>query len=322
MINIKSIWDAQKPTRDIIIKTRINEVSHLKCFAATNSITGGHLFILNISKNVEMPNFKNFKFKGVKIFTIELDDIYELTIYLLENDLKDIFSLFIENIIGDIMGILTEKEILNKVLNVISKWKKLFDKINFQGLSITQQKGLVGELLFINFLIDKNISISKVLTSWTGPNYDNRDFLFGSVGVEIKFTSSKLPKLQITSERQLDTQSLTELFLILYSTEEVKDNGFSLNSMVHQIRKKLESNDDSLKFFNEQLLLIGYLDEENENYNQLYSLRKMYFYSITHEFPKITSNQLSLGIYNVSYNIELSAVETFLIDSTILLNKI
>ena len=108
MVNIKSIWETQKPTGDIIIKTRIEDIPHLNCYAATNHITGQHLYIMSVSKNVEIPELKNYRFKGVEIFPVETDDFRELNIYLLDNDLKDIFSLFIQNILEDIAESVTE----------------------------------------------------------------------------------------------------------------------------------------------------------------------------------------------------------------------
>lgn len=314
MVNIKSIWETQKPTGDIIIKTKIEDIPHLNCFAATNHITGQHLYIMSVSKHVEIPELKNFKFKGVEIFTIDTDHSFELNIYLLDNDLKDIFSLFIQNILEDIAESVTENEALIKTLNVISKWKKLFDKINFNGLSIEQQKGLIGELLFINQLLDNKKSSASILNAWTGPDFEDKDFVFGAVGIEIKLTSSKYPKLKITNERQLDNQNLNDLFLILYTTEDSKENGFTLNSLIQETQQKLALNIDELKFFNERLMLLGYLEEHQEHYNKMYSLKKIYNYLVSKEFPKIVKNQLPLGIYNTSYYIELSAVEEFSTD--------
>jgi hypothetical protein len=255
MVNIKTIWEAQKPTGDIIIKTKIEDISHLNCYAATNHITGQHLFIMSVSKNVQIPELRNYHFKGVEIFLIETENKVELNIYLLDNDLKDIFSLFIQNILEDIVNSITESEALTTTLNVISKWKKLFDKINFNGLSNEQQKGLIGELLFLNALLDNQKSTATVLNGWTGPDSEDKDFVFGSVGIEIKLTSLKYPKIKITNEGQLDSQNLSELFMFLYAVEEVKENGFSLNSLVKQTRQKISSNLDELKFFNERLLL-------------------------------------------------------------------
>ena len=314
MVNIKSIWETQKPTGDIIIKTKIEDISHLNCYAATNHITGQHLFIMSVSKNVEIPELKNYRFKGVEIFPIETGDFCELNIYLVDNDLKDIFSLFIQNILEDIAESVTENEAVTKTLNVISKWKKLFDKINFNGLSLEQQKGLIGELVFINYLLDHRKLSIRILNAWTGPAFEDKDFVFAGIRIEIKLTSSKYPKIKITNEGQLDTQNLTELFLILYTVEDVKENGFTLNSLIEQTQQKLSANIDELKFFNERLMLLGYLEEDKEHYNKMYSLKKTYSYSVSEEFPKIIKSHLPIGVYNTSYFIELSAVENFTVE--------
>lgn len=322
MVSIKSIWESQKPTGDIIIKTRIDDIPHLNCFAATNHITGQHLYIMSVAKSVEIPELKNYRFKGVEIFPVELDNTFELNVYLLDNDLKDIFSLFIQNILEDITESVTENEALTTTLNVISKWKKLFDKINFNGLSIEQQKGLIGELLFFNYLSDNQKSSASVMNAWTGADFEDKDFVFGSVGIEIKLTSSKYPKIKITNERQLDAQNLSELFLILYTTEEVKENGFSLNSLIEQTRQKVSANLDELKFFNERLLLLGYFEDDREHYNKMYSLKKTFSFVVAPDFPKIIKNQLPLGVYNTSYFIELSAAEKFITETEEIIQKI
>lgn len=322
MVNIKSLWESQKPTGDTIIKTRIEDIKHLNCYAATNHITGQHLYIMSVSKNVEIPELKNYRFKGVLIFPTEIDDFCELNIYLLDNDLKNIFSLFIQNILEDIIGSITENEAVTKTLNVISKWKKLFDKINFNGLSIEQQKGLIGELLFINFLLDNRKPSAIILEAWTGPDFEDKDFTFGGIGIEVKFTSSKYPKIKITNEGQLDAQNLNDLFLILYSAEDVKENGFTLNSLIAQTQQKLSANIDDLKFFNERLLLLGYFEDDKDHYNKMYSLKTIHSYQVLKEFPKIIKSQLPLGVFNTSYFIELSAVENFAVEMKYIIQSI
>lgn len=321
MINIKSLWENQKPTGDIIIKTRIDEIPHLNCFAATNHITGQHLYIMSVSKVVAIPELKNYHFKGVQIFTIEAGSYIELNIYLLDNDLKDIFSLFIQNILEDIQKSVSENEALTTTLNVVSKWKKLFDKINFNGLSLEQQKGLIGELLFFNYALNNDKSSGSVLNAWTGPEFEAKDFTFGSFGIEIKFTSAKQARIKVSNERQLDAENLSELFLVLYSTEQVKENGFSLNSLVEQTRLKI-STEEERNVFNGKLQLIGYYDDDRDYYVKMYSLKKTFAFVVPSEFPKIIKKHLPLGIYDASYSIEISAVESFIIEPENILFKI
>lgn len=322
MINIKSIWENHKPTGDIIIKTRIDEIPHLNCFAATNHITGQHLYIMSVSKNVAIPELKNYRFKGVEIYTLPFEDKIELYIYLLDIELKDIFSLFIQNILEDIEPSVTESEAITTTLNVVSKWKKLFDKINFNGLTLEQQKGLIGELLFLNYLLNYEKTSVNAVNAWTGAerDFEAKDFTLGSVGIEIKFTSSKQPRIKVSNERQLDAESLNELFLVLYSTEAVKDNGISLNSIVEQTRKNI-STEEERNLFNGKLQLYGYFDEDREHYGKMYSLKKTFAFNVTSEFPKIVKSDLPLGIYDTSYSIEISAVENFIVEFETILEK-
>lgn len=322
MVSIKSIWESHVPTDEIIIKTQLEHVKPFKCFAATNHITGNHLYIFETSKNAKFPEFKNFKFKGLFIEIFEFEDAKELHIYLLDNQLKDIFSLFIENIVEEISKSVTENEALVETSNVVLKWKKLFDKINFQGLTIERQKGLIGELLLFNSLLDEEYSIDALLESWTGPDFNDKDFRFGSFGIEVKLTSSKVPKVKISSERQLDNENLTKLYLVLYVVEEVKDKGFSLNSIIEQIRNKINNNQNALKFFNERLLLVGYFDEDFENYKRQYAFRKRNFYEVSNDFPRLIASDLPIGLFDAKYNIELSAIEQFLVSNESILELI
>lgn len=325
MIDIKSIWENHKPTGDIIIKTRIDDIQHLNCYAATNHITGQHLYIMSVSENLIIPELINYRFKGVEIYTlpIEAENRIEFYIYLLDNDLKGIFSLFIQNILEDVQKSVTEKEALTTTLNVISKWKRLFDKINFNGLSLEEQKGLMGELLFLNYILDIEKTSGNALNYWTGAEreFEAKDFTLGSVGVEIKFTSSKQPRIKVSNERQLDAENLSEMFLVLYSTEAVKENGFSLNSLIEQTRTKITTEDER-NFFNGKLQLNGYFDEDIEHYGRMYSLKNIFPFEVTSEFPKIIKSQLPLGIYETSYSIEISAVENFIVEIENILAKI
>lgn len=322
MVNIKSIWDSQKPDGSLIIKTRIDEVNQFKCFAATNHITGNHIYIMEIAQSTLVPEFKNFKFKGLRIEVLDYSTYKEFNIYLLDNQLKDVFSLFIEDIIDSTLVSTTENEALVNTSNVVLKWKKLFDKINFQGLTTERQKGLIGELLLFNSLLYEEYPIDALLESWTGPDFNDKDYRFGSFGIEVKLTSSKVPKVKISSERQLDSENLTKLYLVLYVVEEVKDKGFSLNSIIEQIRIKINNNQNALKFFNERLLLVGYFDEDFESYIRQYAFRKRNFYEVTSNFPRLVASDLPIGLHDTKYNIELSAIEQFLVNNESILELI
>ncbi|MFL0353161.1 PD-(D/E)XK motif protein [Xanthomarina sp. GH4-25] len=323
MLDLKSIWALQKPSKEeLIIKTRIDTLPQFNCFAATNHLTGNHLYIMELSNHTIIPEFKNSNFKGVRIDVFDLNESKELNVYLIDNELKDIFSLFIENIIEEITNVPTENEAVTITSNVIQKWRKLFDKLNTQGLTIEQQKGLLGELLFLNELIESGFNPDYLLNCWTGPNYEDKDFTLGATCFEIKFTTSKLPRIKITSERQLDISNIENLFLNTYTSENLKENGISLNLIIDNIRVKLSNNTAALKYFNEKLESAEYFDEDRDNYNSQYGVKSRSLYEVNDLFPKLTIDNLPQGIYNTSYYIENSAVEDYKVDYESIINEL
>lgn len=316
MIDVKEIWNNHKPTGDMIVKTKINEIKHFECFLATNHHLGNHFFILKIINGVPIPELSKYKLKSILVYSIENENTTELAIFLLDNQLKDVFSIFIQDILENISHCTTEKEAVYILLNVVSKWKKMFEKVNPEGLTLEQQKGLIGELLFFNYLLDNNVEISKAIDYWTSVEQDfqAKDFTINEIGVEIKFTTSKQPKLKISNERQLDKKPFEHLFVVLYIAKSVKSEGISLNSIIEKTRNRIQL-EELLVLFNNKLLLSGYFNKDKENYNKMFTIENIEMFEINEEFPKITKESLCNGVFDVSYSIEISTIEKFKIDS-------
>ena len=181
---------------------------------------------------------------------------------------------------------------------------------------------MLGELLFINELIDNNLNPDYILNCWTGPDFEDKDFTFGTTCFEIKFTTSKIPRIKITSERQLDTTNIDKLFLNCFTCESLKEKGVSLNSVVDTIREKINQNTATLKYFNERLESADYLEEHTENYNAQYGVKTRSVYEVGDSFPKLTNSNLPSGVYDTSYFIENSAIEVFKVDYDKTINEL
>jgi len=75
-----------------------------------------------------------------------------------------------------------------------------------------EQKGLIGELIFLELLM-KEIGIKNSLESWKGQDKLSKDFLLSSVGIEVKAKQGGLKgEVQISSEDQLSMDGLSKLF--------------------------------------------------------------------------------------------------------------
>jgi len=314
MTDIAKLWSQHLPTEKyLIVKTQIEELSHFSCFAATNHKTGKHSYIMELNKEVEVPDYKTLNFQGVRVQLFELEEVNELHVFLMDSDLKGIFSKFINNIIEDISIVPTQKEALLVTFNVIQKWKKLFDKLTSEGLSLEQQKGLIGELLVIKEFCDSKHNVESIILGWLGPEGHDKDFLISDKAIEAKFTTSKLPRIRITSEHQLDFSNLSNLFLSQFQAEKAKE-GISLNLLVDFLRESLSNTISLLDVFNQKLVQAGYLEKHTSNYETLYSIKKWNLYHVQGDFPKIQQQDLPKGIYNTSYFIERSAINDYEID--------
>ena len=91
--------------------------------------------------------------------------------------------------------------------------------------------------------------------------------------------------------------------------------------MIEQSLQKINIEEERI-IFNAKLQLNGYLDEHKEHYGKMYSLKKIFVFSVNSLFPKIIKNQLPLGIYDTSYSIEISAVENFIVEIEEILTNI
>mgnify|MGYP000170613329 CR=1 FL=1 len=72
-------------------------------------------------------------------------------------ELTDIFIVFIEDIINSLLDINNSENALIIISKRINYWKKLFGKFSTNLLTPQQQRGLFGELYFLNkLLLEKN----------------------------------------------------------------------------------------------------------------------------------------------------------------------
>ncbi len=316
-MNVEQIWAEQIESTERYIETPIYELNELKCCLVTNNILSENYFLVSCPT----PFLKIFKdrellSKGVRVFHIDKGEQGDLLLYLQNPELKDIFILFIQNVINGISGKTAEVEVIKEIFAIIERWKKLFEKFSQNRLSREMEKGLIGELFFIYLSLEKNVNERVVIESWDGPTFNDKDFLFPSGDViEIKLTEAKNPVLKITSERQLDSTNYQRLFVVLFAVEPNTHGDLSLVKLIEAIRNKLESPEVRM-IFNGKLAEIGYLDHDREQYKLIYSIKNTWYFNATSDqFPKIVNNQVAAGIFNISYSIDMLALKDYIIQT-------
>ena len=267
------------------------------------------------------------KFKDIKIETLpdERDNTKKfLLILLLNKQHKDIFSTLCEDLIYGVSEVSTEQTLVEKLLERLAKWQSLFEKVGKQGLSDEAQRGLYGEIYFLRFFLSNVSDKNYCVKSWLGPEKSIQDFQYSNWAVEVKTThGNNHQKIHITSERQLDDSIIEKIFLFHLSLDVRVGNGESLNILIDEVSELLNENTMASNLFKLKLLESGYYDIHKPLYDERgYTIRQENLYRVSGNFPRITENQIPIGVGDVRYSIVLSESEEWRINQETLLKEI
>ena len=190
-------------------------------------------------------------------------------------------------------------------------WQKLLQRAEDSVLSKSAQKGLIGELFYLQDMI-KRFGTEKALLSWTGPNGGDQDFVLDDFWTEVKTTSAASDTVTISSLEQLN-QAIPGT-LTVYKLEETTpgENSISLTKKANEIRNVLNS--DALNFdrFEIKLLMYGYKRSDEDKYNELqFRFISRNDYDVKKDFPRLTRKNVPHEIIKCSYTFSLAALEPF-----------
>jgi hypothetical protein len=126
--------------------------------------------------------------------------------------------------------------------------------------------------------------------------------------VEVKTThGNNHQKVHISSERQLDTTNLDDLFLYHISLEQMQNSGETLNDIVDSVIAILETDALAANKFKSKIYEVGYFELQRSLYDgKGYFIRQDVFYKVENDFPRIQENEIRVGVGDVKYSIILS----------------
>lgn len=270
---------------------------------------------LNRDIVVNLSNYANLKDIGLNVIQDIGAPDRKILIFTLLNPLhKDIFSVLAEDLINEIKDITEEAKLARILLNRFEKWKSLFDRISPRGLSPEACRGLFGELFFIRkLLLKKSRSYYEIIRSWQGPESGIRDFESGDWGVEVKTThGNNHQKVQISSERQLDTSHVESLYLYHLSLESRVRSGETLIRLVDAVSEILKSDFAALRQFQSKLLYAGLFPAHYPGYEDTgYLIRQETWFKIENDFPRIEEKDIREGVGDVKYSVVLTGCARF-----------
>lgn len=281
------------------------------CFVAMRMPEKVKSIAFRLSKiNVDVSVLKDLKDITTEILPDETQpDKMLLLISLADNSLSSIFAVLCEDLFNSVSDVREEKELVKSLQNRFLKWKELFELAKSTGLSPEKQIGLFGELFLLKKLLVETGNFAECLNFWVGPDTGIRDFEKNNNAIEVKTTQThNHQKIRISSERQLDTTLLENLFLFHLSLEKRNGNENSLNKIVSELFSIIGDNKLLSNVLNRKLISVGYFKHHESCYENIsYLIRGEDFYKVTEHFPRIEEKDLMKGVGDVKYSIVFTA---------------
>lgn len=321
--NIKDVWNKLESSRHLgEARFKLVDYEPLNCYLSILESTNTRCFELQID-STSLKTFEK-KFKGVEIYLVTLkSNRKSLIIYLLDSDLSEIFTLFIEDLLSNIRGIIEVNVAFQQIQNQFGKWGKLFAQIKGELLSKERQRGLYGELTFLKTLLNRSSDKEDVVKSWTGPSGSNQDFSNELSAVEVKTSKATKPTVNIASELQLDWSILDSLFLYVFHIDELSNGNDTLMKLIEEIKEKISNENNIVRLFEDKLHQVGIPVGDEKLYDDFgFIIRSQRAYKVQNGFPALINDFINNdAIHSIKYQIELAACQSYEVNQEDVIRK-
>jgi putative PD-(D/E)XK family protein DUF4420 len=199
---------------------------------------------------------------------------------------------------------------LSKAIQRTRRWHHLLRGGKKAGLSVDEQRGLVGELAVLRELIS-GLGPETAIEAWKGPTGASKDFEFIGTCVEVKTRRvAARPFVSISSAEQLADVEGCRLFLRIANVSSAfSPGGQSLHDHVNETAHLFS---DTVRAFDtwEQAIYDSGYDPENDYGDRRWQLGNFSTYEVKDNFPRI-SLPLAFGIDSVKYALSIEACANF-----------
>src|SRR5690606_277623 len=142
-------------------------------------------FIIHVPKEVAplpeaLPQSRGFLFDVLIAGDEERTEDLSIILSAARPDYHEVFAAICDDLFTKIDGQTGTREVVKTFLNRVRLWQLFFEKQAGAGLSDEAQKGLFGELYFLQRLVLPRLPEKDALHCWMGGADRQHDFQFGS----------------------------------------------------------------------------------------------------------------------------------------------
>lgn len=250
---------------------------------------------------------------GFQVTRVDLPNIAGCTLALVRHPVgaADLFADMVADAISAVraVGAAGPKLAMTMFLRRVRAWQEFMRK-GIAHLSVEEEIGLFGELVFLESLIANDLRPLVAMEAWDGPSRGAHDFVLGTGAVEVKSSLAQNRFLAtISSLEQLDDTLRKPLFISKQRLIQTAA-GRTLAEMALFIDANLNVDPEAQEMFRDKLLAAGYLSIHEKEYQRRFEVSSSFIVQIDENFPRITRASAPEGIISASYDLDLDQVKT------------
>ena len=299
-MSAEQVWNDVRAQRERPVFKRVDERHPYDLYLGVDVRESPVLMLLSHRSVGQLPRLRSLEVSQ----NLRHDGKFAILISLSTPDLLHPFCTVCEDLIESLRNLTQTGGEALFLLNRLEKWRQLLETTR-KGLSQPQLLGLMGELLFLEQLVER-IGPTPAVSSWLGPTKAPQDFEAGGHIYEIKVCPVGAHAVIISSLEQLHTANTpTTLIVFLVGPSSLEHpRAFTPNTLISRIRNCLTDHPLASSDFELKLGDLGFDEHQPECDVPLIAERARAF-EVRDSFPRLTPVSVPNGIIAATYSLNL-----------------
>lgn len=223
---------------------------------------------------------------------------------------SELFTTVVADVITAVQGETSGKgaKQLSAFFDRLFAWQEFMRK-GATPLSHEAEVGLVGELCFLETLLDEGIAPVNATLAWVGPLDAPQDFMLGTGAIEVKSTIAQVGFLaKFGSLEQLDDTVLSPIY-VAGQRLALSESGLNLPEWIEKLKLRFDGDRFGIELFSQRVLAAGYLSAHLDHYRRRFIKKEMTLAKVDATFPRLIPGTVPQGIRKASYEVDLTHTE-------------
>ena len=245
----------------------------------------------------------------VQAIAVQVQDMDDLGLVLdahAPSHYEGIFTTFASQVLE---GVLTEGRSPEfAVVDALAEFKSAFQNV-VPEIKPNEQVGLFGELVVLSMVFLEKYG-SKGVHLWSGPDRERHDFVGEFAHVEVKTTTQRERRHEISMVHQLTPPPKKHLLLASVWLEKSKGGERTIADLIDEVRGKLGMDGKAIDAFEKSLGEMRWREELRQTGELLqFNLFGVDIFEINNEFPRISPDfMMPKGMVSIKYTIDVSSL--------------